>query len=82
MTFYEYKNGEITPLLYPMTSDIPNPDSCFLVYAQDVDDAKNASERHLAGEPLKTLKNFRLNHDTVYPEIRDVAVGTFPEEEL
>lgn len=74
MKFYEYKKGKIKELSYPMTSDLPDEKTCFLIYAKDSKDAKRAAKEHLDGKPLEQLNNFRLNHTTTYKYIKNVAV--------
>ena len=74
MKFFEYKNGSIKELTYPMTSDIADGKTCFLIYAKDDKDAKRAAKKHLDGKPLEQLDNFRLNHTTTYKYIKNVAL--------
>jgi len=80
MQFFEYKDGNITPLPYPMVSRLPDDKTCFLIWAQDMADAENAANKHLNGEPFKTLENFRWTRDVTYREIESVAVGTIAED--
>lgn len=76
MQFFEYKDGEIIPLIYPMTSRKPDETTCFLVYAKDINDAETAVHKHLnENKPLTDLKNFRLNHEVTYQAVPNVAVN-------
>ena len=79
MRFFEFKNGEIYPLSYPMTSTFSDGETCFLIYAQDEDDARKTAEDHLKGKPLETLYDFRWTKDVVYRRIEDVAVSDTPK---
>lgn len=74
MQFFEYNRGDIHPLIYPMTSDLPKEKEVFLIYAENMEKAKETARKHLDGKALTDLNNHRLNAEVVYVKIPDVAV--------
>lgn len=73
MSFFEYNNGNIYLLDYPMVSEPFDPERCFLVYAENKKEAMKIAKGHLDGIALQTIRNFRFTPDVVYDRIKNVA---------